>query len=504
MTRSDDVSEIKDAVAQVSASQTNAAEQKILHWITDITYGNEHSDTRNKRLPKTSEWLLKTEEYHDWVNNSGKTLHCEGMPGAGKTIIASIIVDDLDRSRKENGLAYIYCNYKREETQTVENLLKTMLRQLLQSRPPLPEAVKSVYNTHNARQTQPTLEEIRQLLRSIVASYPRVFIVIDALDECIGPDDCRSRYLQEIQGLQESYAVNVLTTSRPLPEIRRMPCFKKSTLVQLHARDEDIQAYLETRISRFSSFIQQDIDLQRAIKEKIQRIVNGMFLLAKLYMDAIQDKVTSNSVKEATSAFGTNPDAYSEAYEAAIERIKSQKSDRLTYAKKLLSWVSLAKRELSVNELGHALAVEPGARTIDTGDIPDLQDVVSFCAGLVYIDRTRQTVRLVHLTAQTFLESKLAEFSPNAESSIAYICITYQCFDTFASGHCVTTQDVAERKRKYPLFRYAARYWGQHTRNSKQFSHASQLLKQTANVQHYPSGKCPFNGKTMANTRNNA
>jgi Cdc6-like AAA superfamily ATPase len=272
------VSEIKDAVAQVSASQINAVKQSVLHWITDITYGNEHSDVRNKRLPKTSEWLLETEEYHGWVNNSGKTLYYEGMPGAGKTIMASVIVDDLDRSQKENGKAYIYCNYKREETQTVENLLKTMLRQLLQSRPLLPESVKSLYDEQKSRQTQPTLEEIRRLLRSTVASYPRVFIVIDALDECIGPDDCRSRYLQEIQELQKVYAVNVLATSRPLPEVRKMPPFKNSPLVQLQALDEDIQVYLDYRISKFPSFVQLDIDLQRAIKDKIHGIVNGMYV----------------------------------------------------------------------------------------------------------------------------------------------------------------------------------------------------------------------------------
>ncbi|CAH0052895.1 unnamed protein product, partial [Clonostachys solani] len=478
-----DISEIKDVMTQVGANQVSQIERKILDWITDITYGNEHSDIRNKRLPKTSEWLLKTKEYHDWVSNSGKTLYCEGMPGAGKTIIASVIVDDLDRPQNENGIAYIYCNYKREETQTVENLLKTMVRQLLQTRTPLPEAVKSLYNRHNARQTQLTLEEIRRLLRSTVASYPRVFIVIDALDECLGPDECRSRYLQEIRGLQESYAVNVFVTSRPLPKVRKMPSFKDSALVQLHARGEDIQAYLDYRISRFSSFVQQDIDLQRAIKDKIQGIVNGMFLLAKLYMDAIQDKVTSNSVKDATSAFGTNPDVYSEAYEAAIERIESQKSDRLTYAKKLLSWICLAKRELSVSELEHALAVEPGAKAIDKGDIPDIHDVVSFCAGLVNIHQTSQIVKLVHSTAQTFLESKRAEFSPNAESSIARICITYQCFDAFTSGYCATDQEYEERIQNYPLFSYAAHYWGQHTRNSKQFDHALLLLKQTAHIQ---------------------
>lgn len=207
------------------------------------------------------------------------------------------------------------------------------------------------------------------------------------------------------------------------------------------------------------------------------------FLLAKLYMDAIQDKVTSNSIKKAISEFGTNPDAYSEAYDAAIERIESQKSDRLTYAKRLLSWVSLAKRELSVSELEHALAAEPSARAIDKGDIPDLQDVISFCAGLVSIDQASRVVKLVHLTAQTFLEKKRAEFLPNAESNIARTCITYQCFDAFASGHCATDQEYEERIQNYPLYRYAAHYWSQHTRDSRQFNYALLLLKQTAHIQ---------------------
>jgi hypothetical protein len=107
---------------------------EILNWLTPIDYGPQHSDFLKRRQLGTGQWLLATAEYQTWQNTDKQTLFCPGIPGAGKTILTSIVVDDL-MTRFQNdltiGIAYIYCNFRRKDEQKINDLLASLLKQLL-------------------------------------------------------------------------------------------------------------------------------------------------------------------------------------------------------------------------------------------------------------------------------------------------------------------------------------------------------------------------------------
>lgn len=54
-------------------------------------------------------------------------------------------------------------------------------------------------------------------------------------------------------------------------------------------------------------------------------------------------------------------------------------------AKKILSWVTHAKRPLIATELQHGLGVLEGLAELDEDFIPEVEDLISVCAGLVFI-----------------------------------------------------------------------------------------------------------------------
>jgi hypothetical protein len=90
----------------------------ILNWLTPIDYTSQQNDFISQRQAGTGQWLLDSEQYQEWLEVKGQTLFCPGIPGAGKTILISIIVDDLNTRfyRDETiGLAYIYCNFRRQD-----------------------------------------------------------------------------------------------------------------------------------------------------------------------------------------------------------------------------------------------------------------------------------------------------------------------------------------------------------------------------------------------------
>ncbi|KAF1362415.1 hypothetical protein EJ07DRAFT_106802, partial [Lizonia empirigonia] len=103
--------------------------------------------------------------------------------------------------------------------------------------------------------------------------------------------------------------------------------------------------------------------------------------------------------------------ALNDAYDQAIIRIDGQFQNDRTLAKNVLSWISYAQRPLTTRELCHALAVEEGDEELDLDNIPDVEDILSVCAGLVTVDEESQIVRLVHYTTQDYLEGIREEWS---------------------------------------------------------------------------------------------
>jgi len=179
---------------------------KILNWLTPVDYALQQNDYIGRRQAGSGQWLLDSEEFQSWLETVEQTLFCPGIPGAGKTILASIIIDYLcahAQKNPDNGIAYLYFNFRRREEQKAEDLLASLLKQLIQERSPLPDSVKALHNRHTKNRTRPSLVEISEALQSVVAMYSRVLIIVDALDECQTSDGCRTVFLSELFNLQK-------------------------------------------------------------------------------------------------------------------------------------------------------------------------------------------------------------------------------------------------------------------------------------------------------------
>jgi hypothetical protein len=87
-----------------------------------------------------------------------------------------------------------------------------------------------------------------------------------------------------------------------------------------------------------------------------------------------------------------------------MDRIEQQDKDFRELAKSVLPWIICAKRPLLTAELQHAMAVEVGDNELNTENLPQIEDVVSVCAGLVTIDDKSDIIRLVHYTTQEYFE----------------------------------------------------------------------------------------------------
>ncbi|KAI9828700.1 MAG: hypothetical protein M1832_001803 [Thelocarpon impressellum] len=179
-----------------------------------------------------------------------------------------------------------------------------------------------------------------------------------------------------------------------------------------------------------------------------------------LHLDSLTDKMSIKDVKTALKRLPKGGDALEVAYGNAMERINAQQSGFRKLAKQVLSWITYAKRPLTVLELQHALAVELNEPCLDPDNLKDVADMVTVCAGLVTIEQESRNIRLVHYTTQEYLERIHLKSDPSIQQKIAATCLTYLSFDAFQCGRCASDEMFENLLSQHPLLDYAAENWG--------------------------------------------
>ncbi|KAJ7241278.1 ankyrin repeat-containing domain protein [Mycena rebaudengoi] len=400
--------------------------KEIFDWLSPPNFFVRHADIFETRQEGTGLWFLRERKFQDWLSLGG-TLWCRGIPGAGKTVLASIVVDYLRNELQGNstGVAAAYLNHKESEVQSPSNILAGLWWQLVAERPISP-VVRQLYGKHQNQRTRPSLVEVREILRSTVAVYSKLFIVVDALDEY--SEAHRDILLKALAAMGGS--VSLMLTSRP--NIASESFFPTASVVEIRAKKEDIRRYVEaqTRNSfRLSKHVKARPELRDEIETKIAENADGMFLLAKLHIDSLTTKSTVKAVRDALQNL---PEDLEHTYDEAMDRIEAQNKDDREIARRTLMWIANAKRPLTVFELQEALAIGTESKTLDADGLLDSEIILSVCVGLVIVDSSKwfgfnprySIVRLVHLTIQDYLDRVQSTRFPEAQTEITRQCLT--------------------------------------------------------------------------------
>ncbi|RSL70100.1 hypothetical protein CEP53_002017 [Fusarium sp. AF-6] len=361
----DEARELRERISSSIAMLTTLLNQ----LSSSFDHTAQQNDVSARRQAGTGVWLLESPEFTSWKSYKGKTLYCPGIPGAGKTILSSIVVDELEKQFQDD----------LNENQTVDQVFGNLLRQLVAGQSDIPQAVQKAYEKHSKEGSKLKFEDISKLLHGLSALYSRVFIIIDALDECPSRAGRRNMLLSEVMKLQTALSASVLCTSRPIPNIEAW--FPAAVSIKVRASEHDVRKYLDGQIERLPGFVARSPELQEQVKKQIVQVVDGMFLLAHLHLESLMYKRTPKALRTALEKLPRGSTAYDETYEKTMKRIETQFPDQAELARDALQWIICAEAPLSVSELQHALAVEPGEEDLDSGNLIDADDVVTACGG---------------------------------------------------------------------------------------------------------------------------
>ncbi|KAJ6566485.1 ankyrin repeat-containing domain protein [Mycena capillaripes] len=427
---------IVDNAREQKIHRDAAQQAAILDWMTlgkpPLNFSQRQADIFSSWQPGTGEWLLSCSAFKEWESGSGKIIWCRGMPGAGKTVLSSLVVHYLtDQSQETNiGVAAIYLNHKETEVQTPVNILTSLWKQLVAGKALSPEVVE-LYTRLHRQGIRPAIHEVFDMLKLAIAKEEKFYLVVDALDEY--PEDHRNILLKYLSRAMLGSTVNLMITSRP--HIIVDASFPEVQIVEIRATEDDIRKYVDIQItesSRLSRHVQTCPGLAEEIKSKIVDNVEGMFLLAKLHTGSL---ATKNTIKAVRHALQHLPANLNQTYDDAMNRINSQNTDDQQLAHLVLTWVAYAKRPLSVEELGEALTIEPNATNLDPDNRVDINIVLSVCAGLIIVDEEMAVVRLIHYTTQHYFDAIRAIQFPDAHTYIASRCLEYFLLADFDNIH---------------------------------------------------------------------
>ncbi|KAH6884745.1 hypothetical protein BKA70DRAFT_1574786 [Coprinopsis sp. MPI-PUGE-AT-0042] len=410
--------------------------------------------------PQFTEWA----EFCEWTSLEGglKTMWGSGMPGAGKTVFASIVINEVEARAKASEspicVGYIYFRYSDHTTATLCDFITVLVKQTVERHPKCLSILSQVYERHIRENTQPSEGELLYLLRRFSEGMLATFYFLDALDEA--PPDVQLDLLRKLSTLN----VKIFITSRHLSTLEaHLPGAHHFPIV---AQDRDLDLHIAKEISRspaLQTILNQDHELRDQIASMVKQKSGGMFLHASLHLDALRDCTSAYDVGKTLKDF---PPQIEDVYQRTWNRILNQTASRKILAKNVLTWVLCATRSLKIEELRCAVATSPETHNFDSSRLVDEATLMGLCCGLLKVEEWTNVVRFVHYTAKDVVRRLISETSPYPHSLPAAVCmahLTQSGFQraTFKNANALANALITDR-----LLAYAYDAWSIHARES--------------------------------------
>jgi len=195
------------------------------------------------------------------------------------------------------------------------------------------------------------------------------------------------------------------------------------------------------------------------------------FLLVSLNIDAILGEITLHQRRKKLDEM-TKGGGLGDAYAETLSRMKAQPRNRSRLGMEVLMWIAHAERPLHVDELCHALGVEEGSGDLNIRNIPAIETLLACTLGLVTVEKSSSTARLIHYTLKEYLSHDPNLFL-KPHSIIAEVCLTYLNFRHIRSF----SPALRSAPPTAPFVGYAACYWCTHARRGNTKSVKTLALK---------------------------
>lgn len=200
---------------------TEAQRQEVYRWLERTNPSSLHNLAVKNHEPETGTWLLRLPEWQNWLHQSdaSRLLWLHGIPGAGKTVLASFLIEELKKQcsySEEIGRAYYYCHYTHNQDEAAP-FLRWLVSQVCRQAQWVPDQLLELHNGG----CDPSIPELENVLELALSKFRSFHIVIDAVDESSPREDLLAVIATLAVDIRFQ-KLKVLATSRPYFDIERM------------------------------------------------------------------------------------------------------------------------------------------------------------------------------------------------------------------------------------------------------------------------------------------
>jgi hypothetical protein len=262
---------------------------KICSWFSAPDPSTNYHKAHKQRQAESGLWLLESAKFIDWKESAASQLWLYGIPGCGKTILSSTIVEHLLQHYHDDTsmvTAYFYFDFNDAQKQDPEMMLRSLLCQLLQRSVMIPKGVDALFSSCENGRRQPSLHALLDVTRQVVQQSTQVYIVLDALDECTQRLELMD-VLEIVAGWQLNN-LHLLMTSRKERDIAMsLEGYieeEDAVCLQRVEVNQDIQRYVQQRLRDDKGLAKwnKDAAIRQEIETALMRGACGMYVFTQL------------------------------------------------------------------------------------------------------------------------------------------------------------------------------------------------------------------------------
>ena len=308
-------------------------------WLSPVNAASNHSSAIKLRYQGTGIWFLDGLKFRGWVDLRNGFLWLFAIPGSGKTILASTVIEWLREHKQSNtvGLAYFYCDYKDKQKQSPTRIIQHFTIDTWSRNDEVFERVQTFFERQlkeNPAYTPEFDELLTNFSHFLGDSFEEIYIVVDALDE----SEDRECVAYALRTISETCPYsNIFVTSRHEIDIARTFEGLPNTTIEATDVADDIELYVKAEVAakiKARKLKLRDPALADVICDTLIEGAHGMFQWVKCQIDQLCKLRNDKAVR---SALNDLPKTLHDTYIRILQKVEAEKPEEVEMVQRLLN-----------------------------------------------------------------------------------------------------------------------------------------------------------------------
>ncbi|KAM0198488.1 hypothetical protein ACHAPI_004012 [Fusarium lateritium] len=387
------VPSVRDILLELQQELKAEALQVLRAWLGSPPPNHLYDESKDRRLPKTCEWMIHRREFLDWQapSTSNKLLWIKGPAGFGKTILCARLVEEIEKTT-QRPMAYFFLSSKFEGRDDPFSAIRFWLTTMISKNP---IALDIVRGHHQPEYKQVASQKtIIQLFHDVITKLSGCTFILDGLDECTGMNSTDSKsvsnFLGQLQKVTLNTGTRLLICSRADPVIQQgvssFPDYTEYTILPTDV-GPDLGIY-SSEVAR-ARLPNKDEATREHIAQKLQERCQGQFQWIKLQEGSLRP---GRNKRQLEKEINETPSGLDSLYDREWNRIISMGATDKARALCLLRWAAFSMRPLTVCEITEAVLMTDDCEEFPIDEMPDVIDkdyvdsmILDLCGSLIEV-----------------------------------------------------------------------------------------------------------------------